>query len=174
MSPMFLVRPGAWRTVCERDALADQARRQFIHAVEDPLGVVRRALFEPKQRTSALRTLAALPEERRRAALPELVVAASRYMTGIEQVRTAIGSLDREWLEENIGPEVWNVLGPAATPEEYLLLSVLLDDLGFDELLAELVRRALASDVPDIREAAVGLSERAPQPSASRRRRLPT
>jgi hypothetical protein len=145
--------PREWRGVCQRDALADQAREQFLHAVKDPLGVVRRALAEPRQRMSALRTLAIFPEEQRRAALPELVLLASRYMDRIEQVRTTIASFDRAWLKENVGPEVWSVLGPQATYEEYRFLGELLEGLGFDELLAELVSRARASDDPDIREA---------------------
>jgi hypothetical protein len=144
-------RDDLWTEVCRLDQLADEARGRYLRATPDAAIAIGEALQGPGPLAPALRTLMVLSETDRRRLLPELVHLASWYIVALVPVRNAIASLDRAWLCENIEPIIWRELAPEATYEEYRLLAELLRGLDCG-CLAELVRRALLHDDPDIQE----------------------
>lgn len=133
------------------------ARDALLNSETDLIELLRHALKKPSERGAALRVLRILDESVRRQVFPTLVELASVGHSDIQLVREVILSLDAMWLSQHIPDEMERVLERSSTYEEFQRFAELLHVLD-SPYLGVLLKRAAASDDPDIRDVAAGFS----------------
>jgi len=103
------------------------------------------------QQSTALIILRFLDTDYTVAVLEDLVAMSisARYS---RRVRELLGTLPHTDAAHLVPPAVWRQLEASPDQEAYLQLGSLLEYLGLSGALAELIRRAQASDDPDISE----------------------
>jgi hypothetical protein len=131
------------------------ARSAVLSSEADVIGLLSHALKKPSERGAALRLLLMVDEPARRQVFPTLVELASVGHSDIHLVRDVIMSLDATWLAQQVPDEMEHVLERSATHEEYQRFAELLQVMG-SPYLGVLVKKAAASDDPDIQDVAAG------------------
>jgi hypothetical protein len=135
-----------------------KAKRALLSSDADMMGLVKQALDNPPEWGTALRLLLELDEPARRVVFPTLLTIAANHHANVQLAREVILSLDRQWVLQNIPPQVERILEHAATDEEYRGLAEVLR-LVQSPSLAIVVERAALSDDADIREVATDFGQ---------------
>src|SRR5919108_363940 len=140
-----------WVELVEAEERYHAAHWKFNRYCGDRVEVFRNALKGVRGRATALRLLLNAREDERRSLLPTLIDLASVGTADIGLVRDVIKSLDRTWVLQHIGRYSDPVLASGGY-EEYRRLAELFRELDSPALLSELVKKALGSSDPDVRE----------------------
>lgn len=127
-----------------------KARHAFVAGAPANERTLEEALSRVSDRGTALRLLAILPEQNRRAVFARLVDLASVGHSDIALVRSVILNMERPWVVSNIEPLV-DVILEQGDEEEYRRFAELFAELD-EGLLRRHVERCLRSPSSDVRE----------------------
>lgn len=139
-----------WHKVFENEIDYIQSRQDFLNNCTDRIRLIKKALYNPTERGTALRLIEYLNIEERQSLFDDLVDLASVSHSDIELCRKAILSFPKMWILTNIEKSAEPLLQDG-TDEEYRRLLELYLDIDW-ELAQRLALRALQHDDPDIRE----------------------
>ncbi len=140
-----------WRELIDQEKTYLSARKNFLNS-PSRVDLIKRALQNPLERSSALKIINYLTHQERQSLFNELIKLASVGHSDIELVRRTILSFDKMWLLENMENQVESVLENGAD-EEYRRLLELYIQLD-DQLTQHLITKALQN--PDIEIQEVG------------------
>jgi hypothetical protein len=138
-----------WRQLIDQEKTYLSTRKNFLNS-PSKVELIRLALQNPLERSSALKIINYLTNEERQSLFNQLIKLASVGHSDIELVRRAILSFDKVWLLENIESQAEFVLENGAD-EEYRRLLELYIQLD-DKLTQRLTTKALQHQDIDIQE----------------------
>lgn len=147
-----------WRKLLDSEIAFIKVRMSFYAHCTDKVAVIRKALRDPVQRGTALRTLFDMQIKERQQLFDDLVDLASVGHADIALCRKVILSLPRDWVVSHIESSAEPLLYQG-TYEEYRRLLELYIDIDHD-LAYRLATRALQNNDADIREAGEDFIER--------------
>lgn len=138
-----------WHQLIDQEKTYLSIRKNFLNS-PSKIELIRKALQNPLERTTALKIINYLTQDERQSLFNELIKLASVGHSDIELVRHAIVSFDKNWLLENIENQVESVL-ENGTDEEYRRLLELYIQID-DKLTHLLAQKALQHPEIDIQE----------------------
>lgn len=142
----------AWRRAVAASTALSAAANELERDYPTTYETLRRELHGTEQ-TAVLFLLRYLDVDYTVALIDDLVAMSisGRYAV---RVRENLGRLPHADAAHVVPAAVWRQLDKTNDGEAYLMLAKLLEDLGLTDALGELLRRAQASDDPDIQEVA--------------------
>jgi len=142
----------AWRRAVAASTALSDAARELQTDYPTTYETLRRELHGTEQ-TTVLFLLRYLDVDYTVALLDDLVAMSISARHAV-RVRENLGRLPHTDAAHLVPAAVWRQIAKTNDDETYLMLAKLLEDLGLTDALHELLRRARASDDPNIREVA--------------------
>ena len=130
----------------------DRVRAAFRDHARDPGAVIGRAVRSARLRRSALVLVRLLPQDVRRALLPDLLAAASVSHADMQLAQDVVLTLPRDWLAANVEAAAEPLLHGDEPWEEHRRLLELFEEID-PNLARRFAERALRHEHPDVREA---------------------